>query len=251
MSKDIGPIIEGWDFSSNDVSVRIIKGDDGKDKIQMRIDLGLMQMELDGRPDGKNPFGFESYYMYFKDLLNKHREKHKSDENFILNEDDCRKLQNEALQYYHRYLCFFQLEEYDKAKRDTERNLRVFDFARKYVEDEDLEWSFQQYRPYVIMMNIRARASISLRQKNYDDAEKLINMGIRQIERFYDEYLEPEELEESIEIEFLEQWLDTINHTKPLSQKQRLEKDLFEAIKRQEYEKAADLRDKIKNLKKA
>ena len=32
----------------------------------MRIDLGLLQMELDGRPDGQRPHGFESLLDYYE-----------------------------------------------------------------------------------------------------------------------------------------------------------------------------------------
>ena len=60
MSKDITSILAGWEFDPDELQVRIVAGDDGRDKIQMRIDLGLIQMELAGRPDGLSPAGFES-----------------------------------------------------------------------------------------------------------------------------------------------------------------------------------------------
>ena len=60
MSQDIRPILAGWEFEPDRVQVRIITGDDGSEKIQMRIDLGLMQMEIAGRPDGERPEGYES-----------------------------------------------------------------------------------------------------------------------------------------------------------------------------------------------
>jgi len=40
--------------------VRTLKGKDGMPKIQLRVDLGLLQMNAEGRPDGKKPFGHES-----------------------------------------------------------------------------------------------------------------------------------------------------------------------------------------------
>ena len=60
LSKDITPILSGWDYDPDELQVRIVAGDDGRDKIQMRIDLGLIQMELAGRPDGAAPDGLES-----------------------------------------------------------------------------------------------------------------------------------------------------------------------------------------------
>ena len=58
MSQDIEGILDGWEYEPDGLQVRIITGDDGTEKIQMRIDLGLIQMELDGRPDGQRPDGF-------------------------------------------------------------------------------------------------------------------------------------------------------------------------------------------------
>ena len=55
MSKDITAILDGWDYDPDELQVRIVAGDDGRDKLQMRIDLGLIQMELSGRPDGSRP----------------------------------------------------------------------------------------------------------------------------------------------------------------------------------------------------
>ena len=52
MSKDIAVILNGWDYNPDEVTVRRILGLDGRVKIQMRLDLGILQMEVDGRPDG-------------------------------------------------------------------------------------------------------------------------------------------------------------------------------------------------------
>ncbi len=55
MSKDIAVILNGWDYNPDEVTVRRILGLDGRVKIQMRLDLGILQMEVDGRPDGQHP----------------------------------------------------------------------------------------------------------------------------------------------------------------------------------------------------
>ena len=39
-------------YEPDQLQVRIIISDDGNEKIQMRIDLGMVQMEILGRPDG-------------------------------------------------------------------------------------------------------------------------------------------------------------------------------------------------------
>ena len=66
MSKDITAILAGWDFNPDELQVRMIAGDDGRERIQMRVDLGVLQMELAGRPDGQKPHGFESLLDFYE-----------------------------------------------------------------------------------------------------------------------------------------------------------------------------------------
>ena len=45
MHFDISPLLERWDYQPGRVSVRKFTGKDGIDKLQLRIDLGLLQMK--------------------------------------------------------------------------------------------------------------------------------------------------------------------------------------------------------------
>jgi hypothetical protein len=62
MSFDISALLDQWDYQPGQVVVRKFRGKDGQDKIQLRVDLGLLQMNAKGRPDGKRPFGHESLW---------------------------------------------------------------------------------------------------------------------------------------------------------------------------------------------
>ncbi len=66
MSKDITNLLNEWMYQPDEVMVRIVHGDDGRSKIQLRVDLGLLQMEMDGRPDGLRPEGYESWLEYYE-----------------------------------------------------------------------------------------------------------------------------------------------------------------------------------------
>src|SRR5437763_5798092 len=130
MNFDISHLLEQWDYQPGEVAVRKFKAKDGSEKIQLRVDLGLLQMNATGRPDGKRPFGHESLLQHYQARLEKYRRTHgASDDGFTLTAEDCAKLQQEAIQYHHRYICLFQLEDYAGVIRDTERNLQVFDFV--------------------------------------------------------------------------------------------------------------------------
>ena len=50
-SKGLDEILRDWGFDPHTLSVRLVKNDEGRDVIQMRVDLGVLQMETQGRPD--------------------------------------------------------------------------------------------------------------------------------------------------------------------------------------------------------
>lgn len=66
---DISSILNGWKYNPEQINARWIVGDDGEDRIQVRLDLGILQMHTTGRPDGTRPMGFESLLEYYESLL--------------------------------------------------------------------------------------------------------------------------------------------------------------------------------------
>ena len=246
---DISPTLENWEYNPNEVTVRIIQGSDQKKKTQMRLDLGLLQMEFAGRPDGKRPHGYESYLEYYQEQMNLHMAQTNSSDGFFLDPDDCADLRREAEQYYYRYLSLYHVQEYDAVERDTARNLRVFDFIKQYAAEEDDRFALEQYRPYVIMMNTRAAAHRLLMQNNHDEACRSVEAAILRIRRFYKELGHPRMAEKCNEVVFLKQFLKEIREVGVLDPMQELRKMMHEAVSREDYENAARIRDEIKKLK--
>ena len=142
MSRDISDLLSAW--SVDDFPVRLIDGDDGRPKLQRRLALGILQLELDGRPDGQHPFGDESYFDHYV------RRSESEAEAFYLSSADCQKLASEAILYFQRRLCFFDLGDFERAARDADRNLDVFSFARKHAVEEEDAWMLDQYRGFVL-----------------------------------------------------------------------------------------------------
>ena len=161
-SKDITPVLKGWDYESGTINVRKINGIDGTPKLQMRLDLGLLQMEMSGRPDGAKPHGYESLLDYFEAQLAEHKKTNGSDLGFHLSTEQCQSLREESLMYYQRYLSLFVLEEFAGVVRDTSRNLRLLDLCSKFAMEEQDKLVLEQYRPYITMMNARASAYLTM-----------------------------------------------------------------------------------------
>ncbi|MCS6858910.1 MAG: UvrB/UvrC motif-containing protein [Abditibacteriales bacterium] len=250
MLKDITPILQGWDYDPEGVNVRKIIGKDGREKIQMRVDLGLIQMEMTGRPDGERPYGRESLLDYHLERLARHRERHGTDAGFRLSPRECEELRAEGTQYYFRYFSLYHLGDYAGVERDTNRNIRLFDLLRDYAEEESDRLSLEQYRPYILMMNTRARAHQSLEQGWTRRALQQIEEGIRKIEDFAQSY-QREDFNAIAEyhIDGLREWAEHIRETDPLTAtERRLRQELQEAVAREDYERAARLRDMIRRM---
>jgi hypothetical protein len=255
MSNDLSRILNDWQFDPESVLVRIVPGDDGLGKIQLRVDLGILQMEMNGRPDGVRPEGFESWLEYYEHQQQAHDEANLDSAPFLLTEGDCIRLWREGMQYYHRYLSFWHLELFELCARDTGRNLRLFTFVRAHAQDERHKLQFDQWRPYVLMMHTRAMATPLLQQKIFDAGLQWIDAGIEGIREFLDEYNQSHRAEECVELVSLERWRDEILSkeeravaARPKSAIELLRRDLEAAIAAEEFEEAARLRDQIRKL---
>jgi hypothetical protein len=249
MSFDISTLLDQWDYEPNQVVVRKFKGKDGLEKIQLRVDLGLLQMNARGRPDGKRPYGRESLLEYYITLLEKFRREHDNDDKgFRLTPEDCGRLQQEVIQYHHRYICLFQLEDFEGVIQDAERNLRVFDFVEKYAGSDELAWPLQHFRPQHLMMRVRARGAMALKADLYDEVIRLVEAGIEEIRHFYREHDRQDLLESSGEIQSLEMWLQEIQTKRPMTPREKLESALNEAVRNENYEEAARVRDKLRKM---
>ena len=253
MSDDIGKILENWDYRLGRVDARRVKGIDGSDKLQMRIDLGLLQMNAQFRPDGKRPFGHPTLLDHFLIRLEKHRNTNGGEDGgFSINPDECAKLQQEAIQFHHRSICNFELDDFEAVERDTDHILELLDFVQDYAAQEEIGSGFQQFRPQTIMMQTRAVGTQLLANNNYNEAMNEIRNAIGDLNSFYSDMGREEMIENSMEIQSLREWLNDIQNEaeekRPMTETEKLDRKLKIAIKAEDYEKAADLRDQIKKL---
>jgi hypothetical protein len=245
MSLDLNDLLENWPHESGQIKVRKIMGRDGEEKIQLRLDLGLIQMETHGRPDGMRPKGFESLLSYHQQQA---REAEAKGESYQLAPEDCGELQQEGIQYYHRYLSLFQLEDFDAVVRDTQRNLDLAEFVREHTDRDDIAWSFDQFVPYITMMNTRAKAAIELEKNHLDSALREIDKGREAIQEFYQEHEQTDAADKSTELSFLDEWSEELRAKRPISKIERMRREMESAIAHEAYERAAQLRDAIKAL---
>src|SRR5438876_10654276 len=108
MSLDLNSILRDWSHESGSIKVRKIAGLDGREKLQLRVDLGVLQMELTGRPDGRRPNNCESLLEYHQKRAARIEQK---GETYELTPEQCAELTQEGIQSCTRYLRLFQLKQ--------------------------------------------------------------------------------------------------------------------------------------------
>ena len=212
----------------------------------MRIDLGLIQLETTGRPDGERPEGHES-------LLECSPERKPRKPPSVVqtsrSPEVCSQLMREGLQYYHRYLSAFHLERFEIVALDTLRNLRLFAFVGRYAARQRDKLEFDKYRPYVQMMYTRAKASIALKDGDPPSALALSDAGIKAIRKFLREYKQEDREQDCPELKSLISWRREVKRDRPMEPLERLEQQLELSVVREDYEEAARLRDQIRRLR--
>lgn len=246
MKRDLKRILDEWPFQPDIVNARWIEGDDGRPKVQLRMDLGILQMEIDGRPDGTRPHGRTSLVDYYHDL---ERDTQYEIPEMVLGGPECAALQQEAVQYYYRYLSFAALQFHEGVVRDTQHNLDLFEIVDQYAEDDDYAWQFLQFYPYVVMMNARAKAELYMGEGRYDTATEIVRDALGSIRHFAEvNELEDEDPDNLYETEVLLDLMAHIEEHRPKKKSDQLRERMQNAIRRENYEEAAKIRDLLKTM---
>ncbi len=246
MSSDITDLLREWEFDS-DNQIRIVQADDGRQVLQVRQPMGIEQYELDGRPDGKKPFGRDSALEEFQARLENYRASHGSDDGFALSHEDFATLQGEGVLFYFRYLVLFQIGDFVRTTRDTDHNLGLFSLVERYVENDEDRKELLQYKPYVLRMNAISRAMISLHKEMKASAEEILANAISTIEAMPEIDTPAFQFERVRSLNYLKATLKQI-HDKKQSPLDGLKLELDKAVEEEDYERAARLRDRIRAL---
>lgn len=235
--KDIDQVLHDWPFEPGVINARLVSGHDGREVLQMRIEMGVLQMETTHRPDGERPGGSDTYLdRLIEDAVH-------WGEDFRLTEEQCFEVDREFLQFYHRRICWLSVRQFDRAVSDADHTLDLMDFVRDYSPNDDWALSHQQYRPFVLFHRTQAAALAQLDSEGPEKAVEEINRGLARIREAFDETGEEGQFNEDEMVDQLTQLQEAIREHYEVGR--TLAEQLADAVASEEYELAARLRDEI------
>ncbi len=235
-NQSIDRILTDWPYDPGNVNVRIVRGDDSRDVIQMRVDMGLLQMETRGRPDGSRPKGYESYFDYLVSQTIR-------DDEFEMTEEQCLEADREFVQFYHRRVCWLTLREYGRAVADADHTLALMDFCLDHSPDDEWTMTHEQYRPFVLFHRIQAAALEQLDQQAAEAAVHTINVGLDHLRELFVEHDAEDMFDDNELVVRLTELRESLRDNYRVGR--TLEEQLQDAVACEQYELAAKIRDEL------
>ncbi len=234
---DIDLILQQWPFKSGVIAARLVRADDGREVIQMRIEMGLLQMETTGRPDGEHPGGAETCLGWLEELALA------QGKSFAPNEAQCMEIDREFMQFYHRRICCLALRQFARALADADHVLALMDFAAAHSPNKQWTISHEQYRPFVLFHRIQAAAMLALEQSGAEAAIEVINQGLERMREVFVKFGAEDEFDQDELVTQLAAMKESLRQEYRVGK--TLAEQLADAVASEEYERAARLRDKI------
>ena len=235
--QDIDRILRDWPYEPGEVMARRVKASDGREVLQMRVEMGVLQLEVADRPDGARPGGQQTYFDF---LL---AEALDEGESFELTEEQCEEADREFVQFYHRRICWLAMREFRLAAKDAEHSLNFMDFVRAHSPDEQWTLSHEQYRPFVLFHRVQSGALAELEEKGPEAAILEISDGLRRFQDMFLDYDAEDRYDEDELVHRLVELRESLRERFDVGK--TLAEQLAEAIEAEEYEKAAQLRDQM------
>ena len=234
-------LLRDWSYEPDTLSVRIVQGADGRDVLQMRIDMGILQLEIGGRPDGTRPHGCETYYDHLLQIAMP------AGADFSLTEEHCDEVDREFVQFYHRRICWLRLQNYQQAVSDADHTLALMDFCKRHSPDDQWTLSHEQYRPFVMFHRTQAAALAALDQAGAEAAVHEVNRGLDALHDVFEEYEASDQFPDDELVKRLMDLRETLRREYRVGK--TLHEQLAEAVAAEQYELAARLRDELARRK--
>ena len=255
MRRDMDDAIQGWPYDPvpGEVIAREVRARDGRMVLQVRVELGVLQMEVTGRPDGTRPHGFATYLDYLRYRAAGRNNESTSPSGVVrpsiwtMLPEHGAGADREFVQFYHRRVAWFALQRFDRALMDADHTLALMDFVLRHGTTEEYIDSHERFRGLVLFHRTQAAAALALERGKPDEAIDVVHDGIDRLNQHHDAWAVDHENLETPNHSLMDQLrtFETEIRKKHAVEK-TLRERLDEAVENENYELAARLRDQIR-----
>jgi hypothetical protein len=251
MRRDLDDVLQGWPYDPEpgEILAREIRARDGRSVLQIRIELGVLQLEATGRPDGTRPHGFATYLDYLRhSAAGRGQAPGGKSPSWHMSAHQCTEADREFVQFYHRRVAWLALRRYDRAVRDADHTLALMDLVKRHGADGEYIGSHEQFRGLVIFHRTQAAAALALERRKPEEAIDAIREGSELISSHEQGWWSENDHSESPNPSLLEQLRNfEAEVRKNFAVGKTLREQLDEAVAREDYEQAARIRDRIRS----
>lgn len=243
---DLDDLTVGWDCPTGDICARVVTGRAGDELVQLRLDLGVMQMFPDGRPDGASYRGAPSALAY----VSQQRGRRSG-----ISLPEWQELERELIQLNYRRLALANLadrllerQDVGAARRSLRRALRDIEACLHGLEmlrGEVRPGAGAGLWPTLVFNLARLRSQLRVIEGRYDEAIEEADAGIRRVEAaLSDAGLDAEQCEAEPSVQLLRSLSESLRRQYGISQ--TTHERLGDAIAREDFEAAANIRDQLR-----
>jgi len=230
MNADLTHLLRDFPFEAGRVNARLVRGDDGRELLQIRVELGILQMECSGRPDGSQSA--------LEPLLGAGR---------ALDGVQTATLRLELVQFQQRAVAFLAVADAKRALADAETVLRGTELIVRYGLPLDREWA-ESARFSVLVLRTRCAAAACTSAGLPREAARAIESGLAEMRDAAERVGIAEGFDALGDVLALKALRDSLVPQLPPAQRAELEARLRAAIIAENYELAAILRDELRLL---
>ncbi len=244
-SNDLTPFLKNWRWQLGVFGARTLSGHDGRLLIQVRLELGIIQMEADGRPDGIVSDGFATVLDRVRSNLAMPGD---AGDGARLGADDASDLCGELLLFRQRSMACAVLELWSRVRRDALHNIEILDVLWTRGVDNAERARHELLRANEIQMQTRAEVAMAIVAGRKSEAGIVIDRGLDALKKSFGRAGLQEQFERSIEAQSLRGLRESLTLKLPASQRLELEQRMLVAIGAENFELAAILRDELRQM---
>ena len=231
MTSDLDSLLDGFPFEPGRVNARIVRGSDGREVLQVRVELGILQMECDGRPDGGDSM---------LDVLLRAP-------NRVLPPDEAAQLRLELAQLQQRAVAFLAVGDPGRALRDADRLLAGTEVVCQRAVPAEREWA-EGARFSVVVLRTRCEAASLSRSVRARAAADAVDAGLDRLRDAAFRAGIGDAFDTLGDVLALRALRDSLVPQLPPAQRAELEARLRAAVLSENFELAAILRDELRLL---